>query len=75
MSQTMRLTAIIEKCEDWFVAVCPEVDVASQGKTVEEARANLVGALSLFFEDATPEEVERRLHSNVFIRQVEVPAG
>lgn len=75
MSQTMRLTAIIEQGKDWFVALCPEVDVASQGKSVEEARANLVEALTLFFEDATPEEVERRLHSNVFITQVEVPVG
>jgi predicted RNase H-like HicB family nuclease len=70
-----RLTAIIEREDDGFVALCPELDVASQGSSVEEARENLVEALTLFFEAAAPSEVERRLHSEVFITQVEVPVG
>jgi hypothetical protein len=48
MAKSQRLTAIIEREGDGFVALCPELDIASQGGTVEEARANLVEALSLF---------------------------
>ena len=60
MSTTRRLTAVIEREGDGYVALCPEFDIASQGDTVEEARANLTEALTLFFEDAEPSEVERR---------------
>jgi predicted RNase H-like HicB family nuclease len=66
------LTAIIEREDDGFVSLCPELDIASQGSSVEEARANLVEALSLFFETADPSEVDRRLRSEVFVTQVEV---
>lgn len=75
MPSPQRMTAIIEREDDGFVALCPELDVASQGATIEEARANLVEALSLFFETASPSEVARRLHREVFITQVEVPVG
>ncbi|MGB6688554.1 MAG: type II toxin-antitoxin system HicB family antitoxin [Terracidiphilus sp.] len=70
-----RMTAIIEREDDGFVALCPELDIASQGSSVEEARENLVEALTLFFETAEPSEVERRLHNEVFVTQVEVPVG
>jgi predicted RNase H-like HicB family nuclease len=69
------MTAIIEREDDGFVALCPELDIVSQGSTVEEARANLVEALSLFFETASPSEMTRRLHSEIFVTQVEVPVG
>ena len=69
------MTAIIEREDDGFVALCPELDIASQGATIEEARANLVEALTLFFETASPSEVSRRFHNVVFITQVEVPIG
>jgi len=69
------MTAIIEREGDGFVALCPELDIASQGSTIEEARANLVEALTLFFEVAAPSEVNRRLRGEVFITQVEVPVG
>ena len=75
MEQTRRLTAIIEREDDGFVALCPEVDVASQGSTIEEARANLVEALTLFFEVAEESEISRRVHREVFVTQVEVPVG
>lgn len=52
----MRLTAAVTKEGDWYVAQCLEVDVASQGETVEEAIANLHEALALHFEDS-PEAV------------------
>lgn len=60
-----QLTAIIEPEDDAYVALCPEVDIASQGQTVEQARDNLVEALELFFESADPSEIERRLHAEV----------
>ncbi len=71
----MKLTAIIEREGDGYVALCPELDIASQGKTIEEARDNLQEALELFFETASPEEVKHRLHGEVFITQVEVAFG
>ena len=57
---TRKLTAIIEREDDGFVALCPEIDVASQGSTVDEARKNLQEALELFFETASPEEIKDR---------------
>lgn len=69
------MTAIIEREDDGFVALCPELDIASEGASIEEARANLVEALTLFFETASPSEVKRRLRGEVFITQVEVPVG
>lgn len=61
-----RLTAIIEREEAGFVALCPELDLASQGDTFEEARENLRKALELFFECASAQEVEQRLGEDVF---------
>jgi predicted RNase H-like HicB family nuclease len=62
---TRQLTAIIEKEGNMYVALCPEVDVASQGRSVNEARANLKEALELFFETASTEEIRERLHGEV----------
>ena len=70
-----QLTAIIEKEDDGYVALCPEVDVASQGGTIAEARSNLKEALELFFETASPEEIATRLHDEVYITHVEVAIG
>ncbi len=75
MQQLRRLTAVIEREDDGYVALCPELDIASQGSTIEEARANLVEALTLFFEVADEAELTRRMHNEVFITQVEVPVG
>ena len=75
MTQTHQLTAIIERESDGYVALCPELDIASQGSTVEEARTNLVEALEAFFETADPSEVKRRLHTDVFVTRVEVSVG
>ncbi len=71
----MRLTAIIEREGDGYVSLCPELDIASQGDSVEQARDNLREALELFFETATPEEVTERLRDEVFVTQVEVSVG
>ena len=75
MPHARHMTAIIEREDDGFVALCPELDIASQGASIEEARANLVEALTLFFETASPSEVSRRIQSEVFVTQVEVPVG
>lgn len=75
MKTARQLTAIIEREDDVYVALCPELDIASQGDTVESARNNLVEALELFFESADPTEVARRLHAEVFVTRVEVMVG
>lgn len=72
MADLRRLTAIIEREDDGYVALCPEYDIASQGTTIEEARDNLVEALTLFFEAADPGEVERRFQPEILVTQVEV---
>ena len=69
---TRRLTAIIEREEDGYVALCPELDIASQGETVAEARSNLQEALELFCGTASASEIQQRLHSEVYVTQVEV---
>ena len=71
----MKLTALIEREGDGYVSRCPELDIASQGKSIEEARDNLQEALQLFFETASSEEIDDRLHSELFITQVEVTIG
>ena len=58
-----QMTAIIEREGDFYVALCPELDIASQGESVSEARANLKEALELFYETASAGEIQRRLHS------------
>ncbi len=67
-----QFTAVIERDGDWYVALCPELDIASQGKTVEQARRNLVEAIELFFEAASPTEIRERVRSEVFVTQVGV---
>lgn len=57
----MRLTILIQRESGGYVSLCPELDIASQGDTVEQARDNLREALELFFESASPEEVKNRL--------------
>jgi predicted RNase H-like HicB family nuclease len=69
---TKKRTAIIQTEGDGFVSLCPELDIASQGATIEEARDNLREALELFFECASPAEIEQRLSGEVFVTQVEV---
>lgn len=72
MKNSFELTAIIEREEQGYVSLCPELDIASQGDTVEEARKNLIEALELFFETASKEEITKRLHDEVLITRVRV---
>jgi predicted RNase H-like HicB family nuclease len=75
MKNTKQLTAIIEREDDWYVALCPELDIASQGKTIEEARDNLVEAVELFFSAASTSEIQERLHTEIFVTRLEVSVG
>ena len=70
-----QLTAIIEREGNGYVSLCPELDIASQGDTIEAARKNLQEALELFFETASKEEIKDRLREEVYITQVEVAVG
>mgnify|MGYP001611149333 CR=1 FL=1 len=72
MSSTREFTAVIEREGDVYVALCPELDIASQGATAEEARTNLVEALELFFETASPEELRLRARGEVIVTRVAV---
>ena len=72
---TKRFTALIQREDDGFVALCPELDIASQGETIESARDNLREALELFFETAPPTEIQRRLNEDVFVSHVDVSGG
>ena len=58
------MAPIIVREDDGFVALCPELDIASQGGSIEEARANLIEALALFFEAASPSEISRRFYQS-----------
>ena len=72
---TRQLTAIIAKEGNGYVVLCPEVDMASQGNTVDEVRSNLKEALELFFETTSPEEIKTRLHDEVYVTHVAVAVG
>ena len=70
-----QMTAIIEREGEDYVALCPELDIASQGASVSEARANLKEALELFYEEASADEIQRRLHDEVYVTHVQVAVG
>jgi predicted RNase H-like HicB family nuclease len=75
MKTNLRFTALIEREGNGFVALCPELDVASQGNTVEAAAANLQVAVALFLESASQSEVSDRLRREVYVTQLEVAVG
>jgi predicted RNase H-like HicB family nuclease len=70
-----KLTAIIEKEDDMYISLCPQIDIVSQGFTIEESINNLKEAVELFFEHASSEEIYLRIHENVFVTQIEVAVG
>jgi predicted RNase H-like HicB family nuclease len=75
MKQTHHLTALIEREGDGFVALCPELDIASQGDSVEEARANLREAVELFVESAEPSELVARFRPEIYVTRFDVAGG
>jgi predicted RNase H-like HicB family nuclease len=70
--KTMTLSAVLNQEDDGYVSLCPEIDVASQGDTLEEALANLKEAIEGFFETASPEETKKRLKKPAIFTRIEV---
>ena len=70
-----QLTAIIEREGNGYVSLCPELDIVSQGDTIELARQNLQEALELFFETASPEDIHSRFHEEVYVTRLEIAVG
>jgi len=75
MSAVQHFTAMIYREDDGYVALCPELDVASQGDSIEQASANLQEAVELFLESADPSEIDGRMKGAVFVTSLEVAAG
>lgn len=75
MTTTRRLTCVIEREDDMYVSLCPELDIASQGETIEQARANLIEAVELFLECADSSEIGHRLREEVYVTPIEVRVG
>ena len=65
-------TIIIKKEEDWFVATCLDNNVASQGKTLDEATENLKEAISLYYEDDMEEIVKLPSYDQVYVTSLEM---
>lgn len=70
MKKSLQLTAVIERENDGYVATCPELDVVSQGDTIEQARMNLLEAVEGFFEVASSSEVRRRLKTETYVMSI-----
>ena len=75
MSDVRRFTAMIYRERDGYVALCPELDVASQGDTVKEASANLREAVELFLDTADPSEIQGLMTGEMFMTALEITAG
>ena len=70
---TFKGTIKIEQEEEWFVATCLENNIASQGKTIDEAMVNLREAISLYYEDETKkEELNFLQNDQVYITMLEM---
>ena len=75
MKKNIELTALIEKDDGGgYTSLCPDLDIASQGETIEKAKENLVKALELFFETASEQAIKDRLRNEVFITRIKVSA-
>ncbi len=70
--KTMTLSAVLNPDGDGYVSLCPELDIASQGDTIEDALANLKEALEGFFETASADEVQTRLKKPALFTHIEV---
>ncbi len=66
-----KLTAVIEREENWFVATCPELGIASQGRTIEEAEKMIKEAVELLLDEADEKEIKRRLNRGVKVTSLE----
>ena len=71
-SNTLDFSAVVRREGKLYVALCPEVDVAGQGKSVEEALKNLKEALELYFEDEDVEKISKAEVPIVTIVKVDI---
>jgi predicted RNase H-like HicB family nuclease len=67
------LTAALHREEDWYIAQCLEVDVASQGRTIDEALANLAEAVELYLEEV--EDPAGHLTATPLVTSFKLPAA
>lgn len=67
-----KLTVVIEKEGKWYVAICPELGVASQGRTFDNAEAIIQEAVGLLLEEADEDEIKRRLNRGVKVKRLEL---
>jgi predicted RNase H-like HicB family nuclease len=65
-------TVILEREVNGYISLCSELDIVSQGDIIGEAHRNLREALELFYETASPAEIQTRLHKEIYVTQVEV---
>jgi predicted RNase H-like HicB family nuclease len=70
--KTIPLSAVLNQEGDGYVSLCTELDIASQGSTIEEALSNLKEAVEVFFETASPEEIQQRLKKPSLFAHFEV---
>lgn len=75
MPAITHVTALIEREDDGYVALCPELDVASQGDTFELAVSNLREAVELLLETASQAELDERYHSEMFVARLDLRVG
>jgi len=75
MPTLQQFTAIIEREGNGYVSLCLELDIASQGDTIEQARDNLKEAIELFLQVADTSEIKLRLNNDIFITKLEVSIG
>jgi hypothetical protein len=75
MPTLQQFTAIIEGEGNGYVSLCLELDIASQGDTIEQARDNLKEAIELFLQVADTSEIKLRLNNDIFITKLEVSIG
>ena len=73
MKSVQNFTTIIEKEDDMDVALCPELDIASQGHTVAEAKKNLQEAIELFLACASKKEITLSRKNNFSIKNPQMP--
>jgi len=73
MSSPRTLTAAVHQEEDWYVAQCLEVDVASQGPTIDEALANLAEAVGLYLDEV--DDPGERITRTPLVTSFQVPGA
>jgi predicted RNase H-like HicB family nuclease len=66
------LTAVIQKDDRWYVSTCPELGVASQGRTRKESYAMLAEAVELWLESSSAKEIKRRLRMGGSVQPLEL---